>query len=259
MRQCKNSSSCNVPTHLLLLLGLLVASALAAAGDPVPTVDTRKTYDREAPSWLRAVGKLEIPGSVYRNGARSHLRENCSASLVADGAVGQARTIVTAWHCLANYSDLSRPIVFTLLPDSENVVRREAYRLADGGGMHADWAILRLRSAIDRNVVAPLALQPGRVDAARTISMAGYSRDEGKGRGGRQLTYDPGCRITAESDTTADSDCIAHKGASGGAVVQLSPAGVPQFSGVISAGDGNGVSTFVPVSVFRAALYRPPR
>jgi hypothetical protein len=39
-------------------------------------------------------------------------------------------------------------------------------------------------------------------------------------------------------------------------VVQLSPEGTPQLSGVVSQGNSEGLSTFVPVAVFRSALQR---
>jgi hypothetical protein len=48
---------------------------------------------------------------------------------------------------------------------------------------------------------------------------------------------------------------MAHKGASGGAVIQLSDSAEPLMSGVISQGNGEGRSTFVPVSGFRSAIH----
>jgi hypothetical protein len=47
---------------------------------------------------------------------------------------------------------------------------------------------------------------------------------------------------------------MAHKGASGGAVIQLSDSAEPLMCGVISQGNGLGRSTFVPVSGFRNAI-----
>jgi hypothetical protein len=78
----------------------------------------------------------------------------------------------------------------------------------------------------------------------------------GKGAGGMQLTFDPACLITAQAPGTSDTNCLAHKGASGGAVVQLSPEGTPQLSGVVSQGNSEGLSTFVPVAAFRSELLR---
>ena len=260
MPRCRNSSSSvrrlrNRPAAWLLAVSAALAAQASPADDAI-AADSRQVYDGAAPAWLRAVGKLQVPGSTYRDGVSSHQFENCSATLVTSATGRGADTIITAWHCLVNYNDLSRTITFTLPTGARGSLQREAYRLADGGGMHADWALLRLRQPVAPGDVAALLIHPGRASAARAISMAGYSRDTGKGEGGNRLTFDPVCRITAQGPEITDSDCLAHKGASGGAVVQLSAAGTPQFSGVISEGNGLGLSTFVPVAAFRNAMSR---
>lgn len=231
----------------------LLAGITAANSNPPPT-DNRQVFGPESPTWLRAVGKLQVPGHKYRDGRRAHHREDCSATLVARPASTKADTIVTAWHCLEFYRDLSKPITFTLMPGSEQHSTREAYRLADGGGMHADWAILRLYEAVSLRDIPAIRVHPERADADRTIAMAGYSRDSGLGNYGEQLTFDPECAITHQSRFRSDSDCTAHKGSSGGAVIQLSALGEPRLCGVISQGDSARLSTFVPVSGFRNAI-----
>lgn len=231
----------------------LLAGITAANSNPPPT-DNRQVFGPESPTWLRAVGKLQVPGHKYRDGRRAHHREDCSATLVARPASTKADTIVTAWHCLEFYRDLSKPITFTLMPGSEQHSTREAYRLADGGGMHADWAILRLYEAVSLRDIPAIRVHPERADADRTIAMAGYSRDSGLGNYGEQLTFDPDCAITHQSRFRSDSDCTAHKGSSGGAVIQLSALGEPRLCGVISQGDSARLSTFVPVSGFRNAI-----
>ena len=234
------------------ILGLVLLAAGATAGEPGG--DPRQVYSAAAPPWMAAVGRLDVPGSRFQEGRHTHHREECSATLVARGSSRAADTIVTAWHCLEFYDDLSRPITFTLLPGLAGEVAREAYRLADGGGMHADWAILRLYRPVTTRTVAPLTVAAAAADRHRPLVMAGYSRDDGLGDGGRRLTFDPACRVTAEAAGRTDTDCRAHKGASGGAVIQLSEQGEPQLMGVISSGDGVGTSAFVPVTRFRAAL-----
>lgn len=242
-----------------LLLPCLLGSLAAAtepARLPVPAVgqDPRRVYDRDAPAWLRAVGKMQVPGIRYRDGRRTHNVEDCSATLVASPTASRADIIVTAWHCLEHYDDLSKRITFTLLPGSDASVSTEAVMLANGGGMHADWAILRLRKPVPQAQVKALNPAPQRADPGRKITMAGYSRDGGRGEFGARLTYDPACNITDQRRDSSDSDCAAHKGASGGAVVQLSAAGLPRFAGVISQGNGAGFSRFVPVQVFYPAI-----
>jgi hypothetical protein len=257
MRRCKilSSGACGLPVALLAV-GLAAPAAPARAEEAPGVSDSREVFSSAAPQWLRAVGKLQVPGSIYRDGRRSHLLEDCSATLIATRAGREADTVVTAWHCLVNYDDLSKPITFTLLDSGDSALQREAYRLEDGGGMHADWALLRLRTPVPAARATALLLHPGRADPGLAISMAGYSRDMGKGAGGEQLTFDPACMITAQAPGTSDTDCVAHKGASGGAVVQLSTDGTPQLSGVVSQGNSEGVSTFVPVATFRSAIVR---
>lgn len=238
-----------------LLLCCLALVALQSLANPsAPASDTRQVYSLDSPAWLRAVGKLSVPGHKYENGRRAHYFEDCSATLVAQPGSTRADTIITAWHCLEFYQDLTKPITFTLLPGSAYNIASEAYRLADGGGMHADWAILRLRQAIPRERVHPLLIHPERADPGHPIVMAGFSRDAVIGNYGDHLTFDPGCTITGQASHSSDSNCNAHKGASGGAVIQLSGSGQPLICGVTSQGNGVGLSTFVPVNSFRSAL-----
>jgi Trypsin-like peptidase domain len=258
MPECRKSSR-NDPQATYLIVLCLVAGVLllpvpAKCSGPDTAIDPRKIYSNQAPRWLRAVGKLQVPGSTYANGKRSHLLEDCSASLVTGNTGSDANIIITAWHCLENYHDLSRPILFSLVSGQNRQLEREAYRLVDGGGMHADWAILRLRIPIAAADVIPLLIHPERATPETGISMAGYSRDPAMGNYGNHLTYHPNCLITATRPTVNDSNCLAYKGASGGAVVQLSGTGTPWYSGVISEGDSTGLSRFVPVAVFRNAL-----
>jgi hypothetical protein len=243
-------NSINTLLHLLLPLLLATWTQVATAAD------TRQVYTSDSPTWLRAVGKLQVPGSKFRDGQRSHHWEDCSATLVTGRAGRRADTIVTAWHCLEFYNDLSKPIVFTLLPGSQQRISSEVYRVADGGSMHADWAILKLHQAVPAELVTAILIHPQRADARRPISMAGYSRDSGVGNNGLHLTFDGACHITSQAGEVSGSNCTAHKGASGGAVVQLSAGGEPWLSGVISQGDSDTLSIYVPVARFRSAISR---
>lgn len=218
--------------------------------------EERTALNEDSPAWLSAVGKLTVPGGRYRNGRRSHNREDCSGTLLASANGRRADLVLTAWHCLEYYDDLSRAIIFTLLPDSAQPIPLEAYRVADGGGMHADWALLKLYRPVDANEVQGLLPHLERADVTRPITMAGYSGDEGLGAGGTALTYHSECRITQQELRESESDCQAYKGASGGAVVQLSTQGEARVSGVISRGDSESVSIYVPVAGFRGPLNR---
>jgi trypsin-like peptidase len=216
--------------------------------------DARQVFSGDTHNWLRAVGKLQVPGQRYREGRRSHYVEDCSATLVSRPGRSSADTIITAWHCLEWYNDLSKPITFTAVAISGELVQREAYRLKDGGGMHADWAILRLRNAVHGRDIAALLVHPENADPHKSVTMAGFSKDDGLGAGGLVLTFDADCSITTQKRGFGDTDCTAFKGASGGAVLQQWSEEEPRLCGVISQGNGAGRSTFVPVSGFRNAL-----
>lgn len=233
----------------IVLLAALSRVAVAAAD-----ADDRRVRGAEGPAWLYAVARLEIPGSRYVAGRRQHHLETCSATVLAADSSSGRPLLLTAWHCLEHYDDLSKPLRVALETSAGRTYRLEAYRLADGGGMHADWALLGLRGALPDLSRVGLALAPARADSARPVTMAGYSRDAGLGRLGVALTYDPDCRITAQARANTATDCRAHKGASGGAVVQQDAAGRSYLAGVISEGDGAGYSGFVPVTRFRGAV-----
>lgn len=233
--------------QLALSVALLIAAAAIQA-------EQRQAYDKQSPSWLQAVGKLDVPGVQYAEGYGKHQRENCSGTLVAARNSDRADTVVTAWHCLEYYRDLSKPITFTLMPGSGQALSREAYRVADGGGIYADWAVLKLTRPVYRGEIAALELHPQKADMQRPVTMAGYSSDAGLGAQGTVLTYHIGCSITRQTSRESESDCSAYKGASGGAVIQLSTEGQAQLSGVISRGNSQSVSIYVPVSGFRGSL-----
>ena len=238
---------------LLLLVLSLFAVYQAEA-------DSQQVYNNTSPLWLRAIGKLHVPGIKYEEGYQLNHREDCSATLIATNGEAfsapnksSANTIVTAWHCLESYRDLSKSIIFTLFYGTHDSISFEAIRLADGGGMHADWAVLRLLKSVDNSLVSGLKVHPERADRLQSVIMAGYSQNSP----GERLTYDPDCQITLQTSPgigPSESNCKASKGASGGAVVQLSANGDPLLAGVISQGDGEELSIFVPVKDFRSAI-----
>lgn len=182
-----------------------------------------------------------MPGHRLVEGERLHLQEDCSATLVAP------RTILSAWHCLENYRDFSRDILFTLPASSGQPVLR-ARRLADGGGMRADWSLLRLERPI--RDVEPLAVSAAAVATlAGELSLAGYSGDEALGAGGEQLSWQAACDITANEGYRVATNCLAFKGASGGPVYKGGA-----VIGVVSAGDSIGITYFAPSAGFISAV-----
>ncbi|MEP5766619.1 MAG: serine protease [Halieaceae bacterium] len=223
-----------------LLLFLLLTPGLAFS-DAQP----RAAFDKHSPQNLRAVGKLIVPGHRLVAGERLAHQQDCSASLIGPS------TILTAWHCLEYYRDLSRDPQFTLanLPGQPAI---SAYRLADGGGMQADWALLRLHSPV--RGVPPLPVSAaGTIDTGEGLLLAGYAADEAIGRGGEVLSWQAHCLLTEPRPGQLASDCVTYKGASGGPVMTAQG-----IVGVISSGDGSSSTYFVPSTRFLSAvrLYR---
>ncbi|NQX88629.1 MAG: trypsin-like peptidase domain-containing protein [Halioglobus sp.] len=236
-----------VLSFYLAFIALLPTSVMA-------DLDSRLVLAADSSPMLRAIGKLQIPAQRMFHGRKTHYLDDCSATLVALSGSGNADVIITAWHCLERYQDLSRSILFTSQTASGDLLQREARPLSDGGGMHADWAILRLRPAVPTTQLSAMALLHTTADAGHPVAMAGYSRDRGLSEGDRLLTYDPECAITAQTTEAVDTDCIAFKGASGGAVIQFDANDRPRLCGVISQGNGAGRSTYVPLALFRKTL-----
>jgi V8-like Glu-specific endopeptidase len=217
------------------LFSLLVFLAFAAQADP------RQQFQADSPGWLSAVGKLTVPGQHFEEGERLHHREDCTATLIG------ARTILTAWHCLEYYGDVSHDIVFKL-PHAAGGESRRAHRLADGGGMRADWAVLQLDRSIGDITPVPVWME-FRGDVDTPVNIAGYSRDDGLGQGGNILTWQSACTITDDEGYRVATNCLAYKGASGGPVVFEGA-----IIGVISAGDGQGQTYYAPSASFRSAV-----
>ncbi len=208
----------------------------------------------DAPRWTWAVGNLSVSGQKYAGKQRRFHVENCSATLIAQPQKKQARHIVSAWHCFEHYRDLTHPIVFTLPTAAGKPLQRSARLLGSGGDMRSDWAILELSEPITAQHAPALPVLPQTTDTD-AITLAGFSRDDGLGRSGEQLSYHSNCRILSRQGNVWRSNCLAFKGASGGAVVQINE-GTAYLVGVVSAGNGEDVSLFIPVRVFRQELRR---
>lgn len=187
---------------------------------------------------LHSVGQLLIPTIHFEDGRRRHFDERCSGTLVAPDGDGHSRWVLTAWHCLEYYRDLSRPITFR----HSSGKRSTAQSIASGGAMHADWALMRLRTRMPGAVL----LEGGEIDVGAALVMAGYSRQDQDGAdGGEEITSDENCRVTGELEYDIASNCHARRGASGGAV--FSGDGRGSYLGIISRGDSEDVSIFVPL------------
>ncbi len=199
-----------------------------------------------SPPVLMSVGKLLVPGRRMENGYSRHYRESCSATLLAPVDGEQASLILTAWHCIEYHTDLTDDITFVIESTfGERLVSR-VQPVSSGGGMHADWLLMRLQRPLPMDMVtaANVAQDPPPGIGSRII-MAGYSRDKGLGEAGEVLTFHHNCRVVARSGEDIATDCLAYRGASGGAVFSITSG---RLLGVISRGDSLAHSIFVPVS-----------
>lgn len=229
-----------------LLLLLLLITALPLHADP------RRLHNASAPAWLASVGKLTVPGQKWEDGEHRHYEENCSGILLTSrslehgtGTGFSARYVISAWHCLEYYTDLSRAISFSL-PDTD--VQRQASVVISGGNMAADWTLLRLDQPIKVPARITLSTEPA-IAGATMLTSAGYSRDLAAADGGRLLSYHPLCSVTATAPALVTTDCRAAKGASGGPMVTMIN-GEARVLGVLSSGDGQQVSLYIPSAEF---------
>jgi hypothetical protein len=226
----------------LLRAGLCAAVLLAGSVAMSAAAQTRP-FDTDAPP-LGSVGRLKIPALRYREGYAEHYDERCSATLISTAAnATHSRLLLSAWHCLEDYRDISRPMLF----ETANGQQSEATVLISGGGMHSDWALLRLKDALPGPVILDLHRSVGDI---RPLLMAGYPREPETRQ--QLLETDSDCHITGRDLRDTRSDCVLQKGASGGAVFARAE-GYP-FLGIISRGDGESQSIFVPLRRFRGQI-----
>jgi hypothetical protein len=214
----------------LVLREFPASEADAADGDsPAETATSPGLVATAAPA--TSLGRLFVPAIRYENGYARHYDEQCSATIVSLVAAETSHLLLSAWHCLEDYRDLSRAIVF----ETTNGARYDVHLLASGGGMHSDWALLQLPVAL------PYPLTMGADAAARRATLAGFPH-------GEALVVGRECAITGRDGRDWRTDCVLLPGASGGAA--LSTAARPAYLGVISRGDRKTQSIFVPVERF---------
>lgn len=225
-------------TAVCITACLLASSALAQQARP----DTASGMPGQAAA-LASVGRLLVPAVRYKNGYPSHFFENCSATLVAHAAgAAYSRIVVSAWHCIEDYRDLSRSLIFENVAGTQTVARV----IKSGGGMHSDWVLLRLDEALP----GPAVLNPASRPPGAAYLTAGYPRPAQ----GLQtvLQVHNACQAIGAPAPDITIDCVLTKGASGGGVFNSDEA--VSYAGVISRGDSATLSIFVPVARFIQSL-----
>lgn len=216
------------------LITLLLLSQSASA-------DPRQTWNPQSPNWLTRVGSLTVPSSRWVAGDQHFFSEHCSATLIAPNL------LLSGWHCIEYYQDLSRDIIFRL--PGVDQAPMTAMRIADGGGMDADWLLLKIIGRTPAARWTPLDLGTPSLATGMPVTLAGYSRDAGLGQRGQRLTYHEGCTVTANEHYRVATNCLAYKGASGGPVFHQG-----QLIGVVSSGDSRSVSYYTPTASFINAI-----
>ncbi|MFT4769515.1 MAG: hypothetical protein ACI8RN_002660 [Glaciecola sp.] len=219
-----------------LSLALLISCAAAGSS----TAQTPPTGSKAS---VLSVGKLHVPGQRYENGYARHYDESCSATLITDNVQAESSAlIISAWHCMEFYRDTSKPLTFETMSGE----LRNANLITSGGSMYSDWALLRLNAPLP----FPAVLNSANNEAATTLIMAGYPRSTSP-----QIRLIPtvsDCLVTGFDGADARSDCVLQRGASGGAV--FSGSNDYRYLGVISRGDGESQSVYVPLARFRANI-----
>ena len=115
-------------------------------------------------------------------------------------------------------------------------------RLARSGEhLERDWALLRLEQLLPPHLSSPLTLTAASPSLLATA--AGYSKHLQEGR--ERLSYDSNCRWVSAQEW---QDCFTSKGTSGGPVVQTI-ADEPTIVGIISQGNGEGMTLTFPVDL----------
>lgn len=201
---------------------------------------------------LRSVGRLRVPAVRYRDGYPQRFEERCSATLITQSRQKRSsRLILSAWHCVEDYRELSRRLIFET-PDG---LQSEAKILVSGGSMDSDWVLLQLHTPMEGPALLIGQDIPAPING---LLMAGYPKDpdtlpwEPGESAPRSLETSESCRVTGRLKQDPRSDCVLRKGASGGAV--FSEELNFSYLGVISQGDQISQSIFVPLKRFRAQI-----
>ena len=222
------------------VLALLMRSQPLAA-------DPRRVADPQALSWHSALVRLEIPVIRPVGGRMRHFTEHCSATTITPGP---NTLLLSAWHCFEDYAATQGPIRLFAQHSPETPLPLRL--IVSGGSMSADWAILAPLTSTFGGAWIPLSPDP--VQRGARVIAAGFAptNDSNKTEeyaetpASRTLMYDPDCLVIAATGRPAQSDCVAKKGASGGAILGRTASGSVRVIGVISAGDGASVSYFHP-------------
>ena len=223
------------------LVNIALAAVLISATLTAPSADPRTPLPEHVAGWQRALFPLRIPVTRLVEGRMRHFTEHCTAVAITPGPKS---LFVSAWHCFEDYRSTITPIQL-IDPDTSTPVPIKL--LETGGSMQEDWALLTPDSPLYVDNWIPISTTPHHV--GQPLTAAGFAPQpdpSGDDVVERYLLADIACSVIDASTHPPASDCVAKKGASGGAVIALTESGSARLQGIISAGDGEAVSYFYP-------------
>ena len=226
---------------LRLLVHFALAAAFLSATLTAPFADPRTALPEHVAGWQRALYPLRIPVTRLIEGRMRHFTEHCTAVAVTPDPNS---LFVSAWHCFEDYRSTLRPIH---LIDPGTATSVPIKLLETGGSMQEDWALLTPDSPLSIDSWIPIATTPHHI--GQPLIAAGFApRTDQSGDDAveRYLLADTACSVIDASTHPPASDCVAKKGASGGAMIALTDSGSARLQGIISAGDAETVSYFYP-------------
>ena len=224
-----------------LLVNIALAAALFLATMTAPSADPRTPLPEHVGGWQRALFPLRIPVTRLTEGRTRHFTEHCTAVAITPGP---NILFVSAWHCFDDYRSTITPIQL-IDPRSAKPVQMKL--LETGGSMQEDWALLTPDSPFNIDTWIPISTTSHHI--GQRLIAAGFApqpNQNGDEAADRYLLADAACSVIDGSAHPPASDCVARKGASGGAMIALTDSGSARLQGIISAGDGEAVSYFYP-------------
>jgi secreted trypsin-like serine protease len=198
----------------------------------------RQRFDANAPVWMKNVANIEVPAIKFEHGRARHYTEYCSGTLLQNPKTLKPRFVISAWHCVEHYQDLSRDIIVGFPHFQSNHADYTARLIDSGGGISNDWAVLELSNGPSAEELEGLSLLA--TDKAKPATAAGFALALPKGR--QRLSFDDSCRASGDVQWV---QCTTSKGASGGPIVQTQGAR-SGIVGVISQGDSQAFTISYP-------------
>ena len=244
--------------HMHLAPRLKVTTILTAALFSVtltaPHADPRIPMHEHVGGWQHALYQLSVPVTRLTEGRMRHFTEHCTTVAVTPGPKS---LFVSAWHCFEDYRST---IASIQMVDPHTATTISMKLLETGGSMQEDWALLTPESPFLVASWIPISTTPNHI--GQPLIAAGFAPVSEANQSSpdsieRHLLADMACSVIDASSHPPASDCMAKKGASGGAMIALTDSGSARLQGIISAGDSETVSYFYPASSLIHRLHRP--